>query len=287
MRLILSRKGFDAAYGGIASPILPDGRLCPLPIPDETSPYRYDALSVAGERLEKLLADLRPKRMEPLVYAHLDPDLDRGSMERPAGWRPMLGQTGTAQSHLSNQGVGVGDLFLFFGWFREVQVVDGRYRYVANSPGRHVIYGWLQVGAQFAVKEPDNAPEWVRDHVHFRRERPKHRNETVYVSAERLLLPGCSVSLPGGGLLPQYRPSLCLTAAGCSRSVWRLPGWFGPGEGKRPLSYHGNVGRWAQDGADVILRAASRGQEFVLQGEDYPDMGEWVLGWLGSVVSSQ
>lgn len=32
-RLVLSRKGFDSGYGGMPSPILPDGRLQPLPIP--------------------------------------------------------------------------------------------------------------------------------------------------------------------------------------------------------------------------------------------------------------
>jgi hypothetical protein len=33
MKVILSRKGFDSEYGGIASPILPDGTLLSLPIP--------------------------------------------------------------------------------------------------------------------------------------------------------------------------------------------------------------------------------------------------------------
>jgi len=34
MKIILSRKGFDSKNGGIASPILPDGALLSLPIPD-------------------------------------------------------------------------------------------------------------------------------------------------------------------------------------------------------------------------------------------------------------
>lgn len=33
MRIIISRKGFDSKYGGVPSPILPDGRLLSLPIP--------------------------------------------------------------------------------------------------------------------------------------------------------------------------------------------------------------------------------------------------------------
>ncbi len=37
MRIILSRKGFDSGSGGVPNPILPDGRLVPLPIPDQGS----------------------------------------------------------------------------------------------------------------------------------------------------------------------------------------------------------------------------------------------------------
>ncbi|MGO9273044.1 MAG: hypothetical protein ACLQOO_22875, partial [Terriglobia bacterium] len=33
MKVIFSRKGFDAEAGGVASPILPDKRLCSIPIP--------------------------------------------------------------------------------------------------------------------------------------------------------------------------------------------------------------------------------------------------------------
>lgn len=38
MKIIFSRKGFDASYGGYPSPILPDGRMISLPIPT-----RYNA----------------------------------------------------------------------------------------------------------------------------------------------------------------------------------------------------------------------------------------------------
>jgi len=286
MRLIFSRKGFDSANGGVPSPILPDGRLCPLPIPDERSPFRYEDLTIAGQSMEKLLADLRPKGLEPIEFAHLDPDLDRGSMARPIGWRPMFGQAGAACSHLRNQGVGVGDLFLFFGWFREVALVDGRYQFVPNSPDLHVIYGWLQVGMVYGVDESQSAPEWVKSHIHFQRSGKDKGKEVVFVSAERLALSGCSTTLSGAGLVGQFQPSLCLTAPGCSRSVWWLPGWFWPDEGKRPLSYHGDFGRWEQRSDGVLLKTASRGQEFVLQGEDYPKMVDWVLGLLTGMINS-
>jgi len=45
MKIILSRKGFDGSSGGCANPILEDGRLLPLPIPDPASPIRYDDIA--------------------------------------------------------------------------------------------------------------------------------------------------------------------------------------------------------------------------------------------------
>lgn len=36
MKIVLSRKGFDSASGGVASVILPDGRLQTIPIAEET-----------------------------------------------------------------------------------------------------------------------------------------------------------------------------------------------------------------------------------------------------------
>lgn len=49
--------------------------------------------------------------------AHLDPDMDRDAISREPGWQPLFGQVDAARSHLINQGVQKGDLFLMFGWF--------------------------------------------------------------------------------------------------------------------------------------------------------------------------
>ena len=37
------------------------------------------------------------------------------------GWQPLFGQDSAAETHLRNQGVGTGDIFLFFGLFRRVE----------------------------------------------------------------------------------------------------------------------------------------------------------------------
>ena len=51
MKIVLSRKGFDSAAGGVASPILPDGKMLSLPIPDRSSPITYADISKAKTKL--------------------------------------------------------------------------------------------------------------------------------------------------------------------------------------------------------------------------------------------
>ena len=45
MKIILSRKGFDSENGETQSPILPDGTLLSLPIPDEKGNNAFSSLS--------------------------------------------------------------------------------------------------------------------------------------------------------------------------------------------------------------------------------------------------
>ena len=128
MKVVLSRKGFDSSAGGCPSPVFPDGTFLALPIQDEHSPIRYRDLCFQGMNVGDLVAELtgRPERAEH--GAHLDPDLNPDLLSRKPGWRPSLGQMGQPQSHLRNEGVQEGDLFLFFGLFRRVECVEGRWR---------------------------------------------------------------------------------------------------------------------------------------------------------------
>lgn len=55
MKLILSRKGFDSGYGGMPSPILPDGRLVPLPIPISHDRYTLADINIPDLDIGQLL----------------------------------------------------------------------------------------------------------------------------------------------------------------------------------------------------------------------------------------
>ena len=85
MRLVISRKGFDSTAGGCASPILPDGTMVSLPIPDEESGVRYGDIAVHGHDVGALVADLSGGRYGRRARAHLDPDLVPDAMPRAAG----------------------------------------------------------------------------------------------------------------------------------------------------------------------------------------------------------
>ncbi len=139
MKLILSRKAFESSAGKVANPILDDGTLVPLPIPDKQSPIRYQDITIAGQNLGKLASELTNGRSRASHFAHLDPDLIESAYPRAPGWRPIFGQVDAAQSVLAREGVGPGDLFLFFGWFRRVTAAAGRFRYVPGAPDLHVM----------------------------------------------------------------------------------------------------------------------------------------------------
>lgn len=279
MKIILSRKGFDSSAGGVASPLFADGSLLSLPIPDQKGTLSYADLCWGEYQLGPLVEALTHGRIDQQQRAHLDPDLYPAICARPAGWRPLFGQDGAAQSHLTNQGVGVGDLFLFFGWFRSVELSQGQRRFAKNAPDLHLLYGWLQVGAVLTGAQVATAPPaWAATHPHCVGGRGM-RN-TLYVASDRLTMDGLVTTLPGAGYFPAYSEKRCLTAKGKLRTQWRLPRWFYPTEDRLPLSYHTDRTRWSWDDDYAYLRSAMRGQEFVLDTTYYPEAVVWATSLL-------
>jgi len=273
MRLVLSRKGFDSGTGRKPSPIFEDGRMLSLPIPERGSSTTYDDISWNGQTLGPLVEALTKGRVRGSFGAHLDPDLDRDALTRQSGWKPAFGQVGAAQSVLEREGVGVGDLFLFFGWFRRVETRSGQPSYVKGAPDLHVLFGWLQVGEVLRV-ESDPLPKWARDHPHVAR--PDRKSNSLYVSAPEVVLDGVGLGVAGGGSFPVYHRGLCLTAPGGKRSSWDLPGWFHPGAKRPALGYHSSPERWSRRGDRTSLQCVPRGQEFVLDTAYYPEATDWI-----------
>ena len=285
MKIILSRKGFDSSAGGVPSPLLPDGRLMSLPIPDPRSGIRYRDIQHATGSTGKLVADLTRGRIKASARAHLDPDLSRLSVPRKPGWRPVFGQSGAAQGHLRNQHTGPGDVFLFFGLFQQVKKTAGKFVFDHSCPRRHILFGWLQIEA---IEPVSNCPEpihnWAGYHPHFSHQ--PSINNTLYIASDKFKINGglskMKETLDGAGLFESVCEQLILTANDArSPSQWQLPTWFHPTGNKPPLSYHTNPGRWQSTTASTRLQAASRGQEFVLDCDHYPE----AQGWLQNLLS--
>jgi len=116
----------------------------PIPSDDKDS---YDDLCYNGTPYSRILQQLAPKKT--FEHCHVDPDIrDECRAKSIEGWKPGFGQSGSAQGVLDNAGVEPGDLFLFFGWFRKVELYNGCYRFIRTSRGgfydhsdMHVIYG--------------------------------------------------------------------------------------------------------------------------------------------------
>ena len=223
MRVVLSRKGVDSTAGACAS-VIHDGRCLslPIPVPDAyPSRLRYRDMG-----LPLPVEDLSGGALGSDRLCHPDPAFHGGMA--------VLGQVDAAQSHLENQQVGPGDVFLFFGLFREGQRKT------------HRIFGYLKV---HEVRRLGRRPKpdtliglpWAHPHTegdiaHW------PENNTVYIGAG-------ATNAPAHDALRLTHPQGALTR-------WQVPEWLA----RCGLSYHANPSRWSVPGE---LSAVSRGQEFV------------------------
>jgi len=283
MKVIFSRKGVDSSSGGFASPLFADGSMQSVPIPDLRAPVCYG--DIGGDvDLGKLVNNLSAGSIKRKTRVHLDPDLDVHSLPRDEHWRPLFGQCGAAQSHLDKLGIEEGDLFVFFGWFKRVEFVRRKWRYVPASPDVHVIFGWLQVDRIVRVADLaalcgdancSKHKQWLLYHPHCHGEFPGIN--TIYQARQKLKLPGTKSSAhEGAGVFRRYAQHRQLTAVGQSRSVWSMPSWMHPKGRESALSYHTDTSRWRKSKRSTELRSVARGQEFVLELEHYPEAAGWL-----------
>jgi len=302
MKLILSRKGFDSVYGGKASPIFPDGAMVSIPIPvgkptksdPEISSLEFNNVNLGdlmiGLGASKKIGKQRVKLTRE-SSVHKDPDIYPEFSNAGGEWKAAFGQCGGPQSHLAHQNVEEGDIFLFFGWFRQVQQVGHGYKYRPDAPDIHALFGWLQVGEVVHLNDSARQayPEkrkrlierypYLQQHPHVASRDQPYPNNTLYVASDRLKVSGqhC-VNLPGAGAFRHFHRRLQLTDSnGSSRKSWQLPAWFYPKDMRPALTYHGDPARWQERNGCAILKSVDIGQEFVLDTEYYPEAREWVV----------
>jgi hypothetical protein len=251
MKVILSRKGFDSSYGGAPSAILSDGTLLSFPIPHRVGSVSYGDIRQTADYSMRELITMLGLKVKASDTCHIDPDLVYGSFERQSGWKPVFGQCGAAAAHLRSQQVQVGDLFLFFGWFRRTKQTSQGVIWDTTDQGRHIIYGYLEIGQILLVGTSTAVPAWASYHPHVQLRLRSSPHNVLYIARDHL---SGTQTVPGAGTL-RFREDLALTIAGRNRTAWQLPDFFRGLE----ISYH-SATSWQKD----CFRAASRGQEFVI-----------------------
>jgi len=223
MRIIFSRKGFDSSSGGGPSPIV-DGVPVSLPIPDTKGMSRttYGDLGLGDHA-----ARASRGRLGAGDFAHHDPMFcDDGTCA--------FGQTGAAQTHLERQGVGVGDVFVFFGLFADEHTGEAHHR----------IFGYLRTETVISLTHGAPADMVALGHPHALGMHGS--NDCIWLGE------GCTARSASNALR--------LTVPGGPPSIWQRPGWLRRGG----LSYHDAADRWlrARNG-QRRLKSVARGQEFV------------------------
>lgn len=273
MKIILSRKGFDSGTGRHPSPILPDGQMLSLPIPSSLDLLKYDEIqAMPGKTFQEVLTELDAHPGIEGKGAHLDPDLVETARPRNPGWRPALGQVKAAAGHLRNQKIGPGDLFLFYGWFRQTEAIEGRLSFKKGAEDLHVIYGYLQVDVVLSVKELQGLPKWLLDHPHTLPSRLLLNNNSIFVARASL---SWNPSLPGAGVFT-FKDQLVLTKFGMSRGRWNLdPIVFR----HLPITYH-SVDSWKKD----YFQSYARAQEYVIDADEPAEI--WARSLIHSVSNS-
>lgn len=268
----------DSAAGGLASPILPDGRLLSLPIPGPHD-TRLSDWPAPDWNLASLVRDLSAGRIDSELRVHADPQLIAPTRDTSA-WCAALGQHGAAESHLQRQGVTTGDCFLFYGWFRQVERHKGRWRYQPGAPNLHVMFGWMRVGRIIDLNISEER-DWclarypgLSGHPHLTDyDQYTRQQNRLYLAEDSYRVGG--KDYPGGGHWKQLSERRVLTWPGHSRSLWRLPAWMSPQRGSR-LSAHEKSHRWQLSGRHAALSNVPRGQEFVLHTSNQRSLKRWL-----------
>lgn len=269
MKIILSRKGFDLVNGGYLSPILDDKKLVSLPIPQKGESCLYSDLKYNNNTYLDLMKQITPiisyekipkTELTFDTTCHLDPDLCKDIKPRKPGWKGSFGPDSKWQTHLKENDVKEGDVFLFFGTFKNAVKQNGDYTFESGSPVVHLIFGYLQVGQRLCPKD-DGIPAWMIGHPHAE----DGSEGIIYVAKEKL---SWNKKLSGSGVF-DYHTDLVLTKKGYSKSRWDLPTFFREAK----ISCH-KKNPWKEEG---YFQSVGRGQEFVVYCS--PQIKEWTR-WL-------
>ncbi len=251
MKIVFSRKGFDSSNGGKPSFIFPDGSLFSVPIPTKNDKLTFGDLqfSYAGDSAHKILNQVTNGLHNENGICHHDPM----EIQHNDGKNLVLGQFGSPDGELRNGGIDKGDIFLFFGWFKHINKINGRWQYLRDSKNIQLIWSYMEVGSIHRInnmsdvkrKELFKQKSFLNEHPHV--QRPNfEKNNSLYVSQQHEMF--------------DYDEKRCLTDIKEyeTMSKWRLPSFF-----NQPSSFT-RFKNFILEGDDVIMKYRGVGQEFIL-----------------------
>lgn len=259
MKIIFSRKGFDSVAGGFASPIFPDGTLFSIPIPSKSDELTYNNLNFRykNESISSILNDLTSRT----INSGKKRQCDYTDGEFHCHYDPMpfksedftgiaFGQHGKTESHLRNQGIEEGDIFLFYGWFKKVEKIDDRWQYINSTRDIHLIWSYIEVGSINKIDTPKQKAVILKKYpfldIHPHMDISNNAANTIYLSKNHHFF--------------DYDEKRCLTDLKVykGRATWRLPICF-----NYPDAFT-FVKNFQRNNSDVIISYIGYGQEFVL-----------------------
>ncbi len=215
MKIILSKKGLDSSFSKYPIPIL-DEKLIFVPIPDEKDNIKYGNLSF----LDRFIEITGQNKSFLKTHCHFDPQLE--NYFNCKNFKGSLGQSKGFQTHLEDNGVEVGDLFLFYGWYWDI--INDNY----HKKGKHVIWGYMQIG-EIIKPETLNKSErnelekkypWLKYQPHWDSNKYKNvNNNTIYIAKDVCTFDN---NLKGCGIF-NYTMGLDLTDKDSkNRTNWRV-----------------------------------------------------------------
>ncbi len=174
-------------------------------------------------------------------------------------------------SHLINNNVKVGDLLLFFGWFREFDIKT--YKFSAqDKTGKHCIYAYFKIGRILDLnnlQDREKALQLTKTHPHIAYTSTEYEKTNLLFVADTKLLEDSEVR--GWGRL-KFSESTTLTKPNENKSIWQLPKCFMDAN----VTYHTNKKRWLELNEKFCqLKSVCRGQEFVIS--ENKDVENWAI----------
>ena len=257
-KIIFSRKGFDSTAGGVPSSKRGE-YLISFPIPYEKNTLTtYNHLG-----LGKDIKELSNNKIQPTDTCHFDPNLKIGQ----------FGQVGAAQTHLANNNVGVGDLFLFWGWFRETLTINKKTVFSKDDPGHYRLFGWMQIGEIIHLGKD---PSWYLNEKPHSNSHPHTlgiwaENNTLYIAKEKLNIFGIDDYYGFGEFKASERTNLSINPS-VKKSRWVCPKWLNPNHGGCGMTYHRDLKRWGENTVDIV----GRGQEFIAEPKNTNEFKKWL-----------